>query len=179
MGVSASCDHCVPASTYSGAIVSFNKDGSGLRVYARRIRAAFGLALDPANGELLASMNQRDDLGSKTPGDWLAVVRRGTSWGFPRCYGQGGSACADVAAPLAVLDPHAAAGGVAVLDGTAIVAEWQLGKVLAVSTASGSSRVLVTGIANPLPVLTLGTGSVLVGDWTTGTIYRLDFSHSS
>jgi glucose/arabinose dehydrogenase len=179
MGVSASCDHCVPATRYSGSIVSFNKDGTELRVYASRIRAAFGLVLDPATGDLLASMNQRDDLGSKTPGDWLAVVRRGSNWGFPRCYGQGGSACAGVAAPLAVLDPHAAAGGVAVLGGTAIVAEWQLGKVLAVSTANGSAKVLVTGIANPLPVLTFGAGSVLVGDWSTGTIYRLDFSHSS
>src|SRR5205814_3987809 len=103
MGVSASCDHCVPASRYSGTIVSFNKDGSGLQVYARRIRAAFGLALDPATGKLFASMNQRDDLGSRTPGDWVAVVHRGSDWGFPRCYGQGGTICSGVPAPLAVL----------------------------------------------------------------------------
>ena len=60
-------------------------------------------------------MNQRDDLGAKTPGDWLALVRQGQDWGFPGCYGQGGAACAGVPKPVAVLDPHAAAGGVAVL----------------------------------------------------------------
>ena len=37
------------------------------------------------------TMNQRDDLGIRTPGDWLAVVRQGQSWGFPECYGQGGT----------------------------------------------------------------------------------------
>jgi glucose/arabinose dehydrogenase len=179
MGVSASCDHCVPASRYSAAIVSFNKDGNGLRVYARRIRAPFGLALDPATGDLYASMNQRDDLGSKTPGDWLAVVDAGSDWGFPGCYGQGGTACAHVPTPLAILDPHAAAGGVALLGGTALVAEWQLGKLIAVSTATGKTKVLVTGLESPLPLLRLGDGSVLLGDWRSGTIYRLAFSPAS
>ena len=53
-------------------------------------------------------MNQRDDLGSKTPGDWLAVVREGQDWGFPGCWGQGGKACEGVPEPAAVLDAHAA-----------------------------------------------------------------------
>jgi glucose/arabinose dehydrogenase len=179
MGVSASCDHCVPSSRYSGAIVSFSKDGSGLRVYARRIRAAFGLAIEPKTGLLLASMNQRDDLGSKTPGDWLAVVRRGSDWRFPGCYGQGGAVCKGVPPPTAVLDPHAAAGGVAVAGGTAYVAEWQLGKVVAVALDTGKATTFVTGIESPLPLLRLGDGSLLAGDWTTGTIYRLRFSPSS
>src|SRR5262249_47247575 len=138
MGVSASCDHCVPASKYSAAIVTFKPDGSDLRVYASRIRAAYGLAFVPGTSELLASMNQRDDLGSKTPGDWLAVVRAGQNWGFPSCYGQ----CAGQPKPLAVLAAHAAAGGVAVLNSkTAVVAEWQLGKVLQVDLQTGKTSV--------------------------------------
>ena len=93
------------------SIVSFNKDGSGLRVYARRIRAAFGLATDSKTGLLLASMNQRDDLGAKTPGDWLAIVHRGTDWRFPACYGQGGAVCKSVPAPTAVLTVFLASAG--------------------------------------------------------------------
>ena len=83
------------------------------------IRAPFGVAYDSASGGLLTSMNQRDDLGDRTPGDWLALVRAGQRWRFPGCYGQGGSACRGVPAPLAVLDKHAAAGGVAVVAGRA------------------------------------------------------------
>ena len=47
MGVSASCDHCVPSSRWSGTIVSFKTDGSDLRVVASGIRAAYGLAYLP------------------------------------------------------------------------------------------------------------------------------------
>ena len=117
MGISAACDHCVSRSRWSGTIVSFRPDGSGVRLYASGIRAPFGLAYDQATGALLTSMNQRDDLGAKTPGDWLALVREGQNWRFPGCYGQGGSACRGVPEPLAVLDKHAAAGGVAIVSG--------------------------------------------------------------
>lgn len=187
MGVSASCDHCTPPTQWSGSIVSFKPNGSDLRLYASRIRAPFGLAFYPGTSDLLASMNQRDDLGARTPGDWLAYVRPGESWGFPDCYGQIGAACAGVPKPVAVLGKHAAAGGVAVLttqlggkfDGSALVAEWNLGKVLRVplrktgTTYTGSALPFLTGIANPLPVITTGGGAVLIGDWSTGKIYRI------
>jgi glucose/arabinose dehydrogenase len=190
MGISSTCDHCVPPSRWAATIVSFRRDGSGLAVFARGIRAAYGLAFRPGTANLLATMNQRDDLGARTPGDWLALVRRGQDWGFPACYGQGGAACRGVPKPIAVLDKHAAAGGVAVLtsqlggrfDGSALVAEWQTGKVRRVpleQTADGyrgTAEAFLTGIANPLPVTTTAGGDVLVGDWSTGTIYRISAS---
>ena len=180
LGVSASCDHCTPPTKWSGSIVSFKTDGSDLRLYARRIRAPFGLAFYPGTSDLLVSMNQRDDLGAHTPGDWLAFVRQGQSWGFPACYGQTGTACAGVPKPLAVLGRHAAAGGIAVTrDGAVIVAEWKLGKVLRVtlrktgSTYTGAAATLLTGIANPLPVAIASDDAILVGDWSSGKIYRI------
>jgi glucose/arabinose dehydrogenase len=187
MGVTATCDHCTPQSSFSGSIVSFRPDGSDLRLYARRIRAPFGLAYLPGTSDLLASMNQRDDLGPRTPGDWLGLVREGEDWGFPGCYGQGGTACAGVPAPVAVLDKHAAAGGVAIVTGqlggrvgtAALVAEWQSAKVLKVSltrtgsTYKGSVTPLLSGVKNPLALVLAPDGSLLVGDWSTGTIYRI------
>jgi glucose/arabinose dehydrogenase len=187
MGVTATCDHCTPTSRYSGSIVSFRPDGSGLRLYASRIRAPFGLAYMPGTSDLFVSMNQQDDLGARTPGDWLTLVREGEDWRFPACYGQGGSSCAGVPTPTAVLDPHAAVGGVAIATGqlgarvgtAAIVAEWQLGKVQLValhrttSGYEGSVTPLLRGIENPLAVTLAPDGSLLVGDWSSGTIYRL------
>jgi len=179
MGVSSSCDHCVPVSKWSASIVTFRPDGSNLRLFARRIRAAYGLAYYPGTSDLFASMNQRDDLGSATPGDWLALVRRGQDWGFPDCYGQQTATCKLHPAPVAVLDPHAAAGGVAILDGAAIVSEWQLGKVQRVALTkkgggyTGKAAPFLTGLENPLPLLTTSDGAMLVGDWGTGKIYRI------
>jgi glucose/arabinose dehydrogenase len=176
MGVSAPCDHCDPNSKWSAAIVSFRLDGGDLRVYASGIRAAYGLTYEPGTSDLLVTMNQRDDLGARTPGDWLATVEQGDDWGFPACYGQGGAGCAGVPRPLATLDKHAAAGGVAVVRGSAIVAEWQRGKVLRVSLSGagkGSAEPFLTGLKNPLAVTTDRDGSVLVGDWTRGVVYRV------
>ena len=108
VGISAPCDACTPASEYSAAIVSFAPDGTDLRVDASGIRAPIGLAYYPGTSDLFVTMNQRDDLGDKTPGDWLAVVTEGSQWGFPGCYGQASDACSSVPAPVATLDEHAA-----------------------------------------------------------------------
>lgn len=187
VGISAPCDHCTPALEDSAAVVSFEPDGSDLRVEASGIRAPIGLAYYPGTSDLFVTMNQRDDLGGATPGDWLAVVRQGDAWGFPNCYGQGGAVCQGVPAPIAVLDKHAAVSGVAIVTGqfgsavgnAAIVAEWSLGKVQVVrldkagSAYKGSVEPFLTGIENPVPVLLTPDGAVLVGDWTTGTIYKI------
>ena len=79
MGVSASCDHCVPTSKWSGSIVSFLPDGSDLRMYATGIRAAIGLTYYPGTSDLFVTMNQRDDLGDATPGDWLGSSATATT----------------------------------------------------------------------------------------------------
>jgi glucose/arabinose dehydrogenase len=171
MGVSATCDHCTTTPRYSGAIVSFRADGTGLRIYARGVRAAYGLAF--AGSTLYASLNQRDDLGDKTPGDWLAVVKDGQDWGFPRCYGQGGPACAGVPSRLGTLDPHAAAGGIAILNRSALVSEWSFGKVMSVTLGGGVTTTWVSGLNHPLPLTARPDGSVLIGDWGTGIVYRV------
>jgi glucose/arabinose dehydrogenase len=187
MGITASCDHCTPRSAWSGSIVSFRPDGSDLRLFARRIRAPVGLAYVPGTSDLLVTMNQRDDLGVRTPGDWLALVSQGEDWGFPDCYEQGSPACAGVPAPIAVLDKHAAVGGLVVASaepgapaGTwALVTEWQSAKVQrvtlerAASTYAGSVTPFLTGIHNPLAIALAPDRSLLVGDWATGTIYRI------
>jgi len=187
LGISAPCDHCTPTSKLSAAILSFQPDGRDLQVYASGIRAPIGLAYYPGTSDLLVTMNQRNDLGTATPGDWLALVSAGQDWKSPLCYGQPGTACAGVPKPLAVLDKHAAVSGVAVVTGqlgptvgtAAVVAEWTLGKVQQVtlkktgSSYTGTVSTLVTGLQNPVPVILSPGGSLLIGDWGSGTVYQV------
>ena len=160
---------------------------SDLQVVAGGIRAPVGLAYYPGTDDLFVTMNQRDDLGDATPGDWLSVVRYGQAWGFPDCYGQGGSACVGAPTPVAVLDKHAAVSGVAIVTGglgasigpSALVAEWATGVVLAWrsthdgATYTGTVEPFLTGLTQPVPVVTAPDGAVFVGDWGTGTVYRI------
>jgi glucose/arabinose dehydrogenase len=187
LGVSAPCDACTPTNPMSGAVISFRPDGSDLRVAASKIRAPIGLAYLPGTGDLFVTMNQRDDLGAEAPGDWLAIVRQGESWGFPTCYGQGGSACSGVPQPVAVLDAHAGVSGVAIVTGqlgttvgtSAIVAEWSTGAVLRVgldrdgAADRGTVTPFLTGLKNPVPVQLDPNGSLLIGDWGAGVVYRI------
>jgi len=187
VGISAPCNSCTPTARYSASIVSFLPDGSDLRVFARDIRAAIGLEFFPGTDDLFVTRNQRDDLGSKTPGDWLAVVQAGQSWGFPSCYGQDTAKCASVPDPVAELDEHAAVSGLAIVTGQlgtklgtgAAVAEWVTGKVQWVrvsdsdGTYTGRTSAFLSGFENPVPVLLDGTGALFVGDWTSGKLYRI------
>jgi glucose/arabinose dehydrogenase len=187
LGVSAPCDSCMPTSQWSAAVLSFLPDGTDLRVDASGIRAPVGLSYFPGTNELYVTMNQRDDLGEATPGDWLSIVAPGQDWDFPGCYGQGGTACEGAPSPIAELDPHAAVSDVEIVTGelgtrigtAAIVAEWAKGVVLAVpltpdgSGATGAAQPLISGVKNPV-ALTLGPDdALLVADWATGTVYRV------
>jgi glucose/arabinose dehydrogenase len=187
LGISAPCNACTVTLKGSGSVVSFAPDGSDLQVVASGIRAPVGLAVLPGTSDLFVTMNQRDDLAASTPGDWLAVVAPGQDWGFPDCYGQDSPSCEGVPTPAAVLDPHAAVSGVALVpDGiggangpVAIVAEWALSRVQLVrlsrvgSTWSGTVDAFLTGIAKPVAVVIGPDGAVVVGDWGSGTIYRI------
>ncbi len=59
------------------------------------------------------------------------------------------------------------------------MAEWARGLVLRVDlhesngTWTGAPTPFLTGVANPVAVALDGVGAVLVGDWTSGTIYRV------
>jgi glucose/arabinose dehydrogenase len=173
LGISAPCDHCQPSLPMSASIVSFRPDGTDVQVDAKAIRAPINLAYRPGTEDLYVTMNQRDDLGNATTGDWLALVRKGQSWGFPDCYGQGGAVCDGVPAPAAVLDKHAAVSGLAITRKAAFVAEWMTGRVVRVSLPSGKVSTFFRGAKNPEPLILTADGNLLVGDWSTGTVYRL------
>jgi glucose/arabinose dehydrogenase len=187
VGISAPCDACAATMSYSASVVSFLPDGSDLQVVASGIRAPVGLTDFPGTSDLFVTMNQRDDLGKETPGDWLAVVAAGQQWGFPTCYGQGGTACTGVPSPVAALAKHAAVSGVGIVTGqlgasvgtAAVVAEWTTGKVRAVPLTKsgtayrGTARSFLSGFQHPMPVFVTSAGALLVGDWGTGTVYRI------
>jgi glucose/arabinose dehydrogenase len=187
LGISAPCDSCVPTLPQSAAVVSFAPDGSALRTDATGIRAPVGLAFYPGTDDLFVTMNQRDDLGQKTPGDWLSVVQPGQAWGFPACYGQGGTDCHGVPSPVATLDAHAGVSGVAIVTGqlgatvgeAALVGEYVPGRVMKValtksgSVWTGATSLFLAGFQSAVPVALAADGALLVGDWSTGQIMRI------
>jgi glucose/arabinose dehydrogenase len=120
LSVGSRTDSEPPAERLSASVISFKPDGSDLRVAARGLRNPYGLAFLPDRRTLAISDEGRDDLGLDQPPEELNVQdtdARPADFGFPRCYGQGGSACAGTRRARVRMPAHAAASGVAVAEG--------------------------------------------------------------
>ncbi len=65
-----------PEEKYRADILEFNPDGSGMRIFAWGLRNAVGIAVNPLDGELWASTNERDELGDNLPPDYITARER-------------------------------------------------------------------------------------------------------
>ena len=69
------------------AVLQFDLDGSGRRIFARGLRNAVGLAFHPLTNELWATNNGHDLEGPILPPEMIDIVRDGGFYGFPFAYG--------------------------------------------------------------------------------------------
>jgi glucose/arabinose dehydrogenase len=117
-----------PAEKNRADILSFNPDGSDLKVYAYGIRnSGGGLAVDPKTGDLWCSTNERDALGDNLVPDYITHVTEGGFYGWPWWYMGGHQDPRHMGAhpelrdkvitPDVVLQPHNASLGITFYDG--------------------------------------------------------------
>jgi glucose/arabinose dehydrogenase len=181
LGSGSTCDACVEHDRRSAAILSFRTDGSDLRVVASGLRNPYGLVF--AGKTLYATVNGRDKLGDEEPAEMVVRVRQGANYGWPNCWPSYAlrkltGSCRGVTAPVAYLEPHASADGIAYWRGDLFVAEW--GEYLhddhgryVVRISRGHVTKFATGFDHPLAVLAGPSGDLLVADWGRGTIYAI------
>jgi glucose/arabinose dehydrogenase len=181
LGSGSTCDACAESDRRSAAILSFRTDGSGLRVVASGLRNPYGLVF--VGKTLYATVNGRDDLGDSEPADMVVRVQPGANYGWPACWpnyalrrleGQ----CGGVRPPLAYLEPHSSADGIAFWRGDLFVAEWgeylssEHGRVL-VRIVHGRATTFASGFEHPLALAVDPSGGLLVADWGRGVIYEI------
>ena len=90
VSVGSTCNLCVEKSSDRAAVLRFNEDGSGKRVFASGLRNAVGLAVNPTTGALWASQNERDNLRpdhEDLPPEEINILTDGGDYGWPYCYG--------------------------------------------------------------------------------------------
>ena len=68
------------------AVLEFNPDGSGYRVYAFGIRNPVGLALQPGTDIVWTAVNERDNLGDDLVPDYATSLKDGGFYGWPYSY---------------------------------------------------------------------------------------------
>jgi len=102
----------------------------GHRVFASGMRNPVGMAWEPQTGQLWVSVNERDELGSDLPPDYMTAVRDGAFYGWPYSYygqhidtrvkPQRPDLVAAAIVPDYALGPHTASLGLASSNGAAL-----------------------------------------------------------
>ena len=169
-----------PAEKDRADILQFNPDGSEMRVYASGIRnAGGGLAINPKNGELWCSVNERDGLGDDLVPDYITHVEEGGFYGWPWWYigghqdprhkGKHPELKVKVIVPDVLVQPHNASLEMTFYEGTQFPSEF-LGDIF--SSQHGSwNRSVRTGyevIRVPMHQTTRATGEY--EDFLTGFV---------
>ena len=195
-----------------GEIRRMNPDGSAMETYAKGVRNSVGLAFHPENGQLWFTENGKDKMGDDIPADELNhAPRAGMHFGIPYCH-QGdllddefgeGKDCNDYTPPVAKLDPHSAALGLAFYTGEMFPAEYKnrlfitqhgswnrtekSGYQILVVDVQPDGKVLSQQVfasgwlqdeqawGRPNDVLVMPDGALLVSDDKANVIYRVTY----
>jgi glucose/arabinose dehydrogenase len=123
------------------AILEFNPDGSGFRVYASGIRNPVGLALQPGTDIIWTAMNERDNLGDDLVPDYATSVKEGAFYGWPYSYigknydpryvGSFPDLVSKALIPDVLIPAHSAALGIAFYTGNQFPARYRNGAFVA------------------------------------------------
>jgi glucose/arabinose dehydrogenase len=132
VSVGSSCNICDESDSMRAAVLQFNRDGSGGRVFARGLRNSVGLAVHPTTGELWATNNDRDQLGDNLPPERINIIKDGKYYGWPQCYLPGQrnpeyptADCGAVEPPAITFQAHSAPLGMTFSTGTAFPTEYR------------------------------------------------------
>ncbi len=128
VAVGSSCNLCVEQTTERAAVLRFNEDGTSKRVYSSGLRNAVGLAVNPRNGTVWASQNERDNLlpsHEDLPPEEINILVDGADFGWPYCYADrvpnpeynDAARCASTVPPALKMQAHSAPLGMTFLAG--------------------------------------------------------------
>ena len=132
----SSCNVCIEKDPRRATVMEFNPDGSGQKIFAKGLRNAVGLAVNPKTDTVWVTVNGRDWLGDDLPPETIYDLGKdGGDAGWPFCYSDrvpdpnftkpGDNRCQSVLEPKVQMQAHSAPLGLAFYEGTSFPAEFQ------------------------------------------------------
>ena len=116
-------------------VLVFDPEGKNKGIFATGIRNCVGLAVQPVNGELWCSTNERDGLGDDLVPDYVTRVREGQFFGWPWYYigdneeprlrGERPDLKGKITVPDVLIQSHSASLGMTFYDGKQFPPEYQ------------------------------------------------------
>jgi glucose/arabinose dehydrogenase len=121
VSIGSTCNNCVETDPHRAVVMVYQIDGSNGHVYARGLRNAVGMAINPWNQQIWVTNNGRDLLGDNIPPETVYALQDGGNYGWPLCQagtiidpdlGHAGD-CNGVVQPLVKMQAHSAPLGLA------------------------------------------------------------------
>lgn len=136
-----SASNVSPDEPIRAAILEYNPDGTGRRVFASGLRNPVGLAWQPGTGALWTAVNERDGLGDDLVPDYITDVKSGAFYGWPYSYfgqhedprrrGERPDLVANAIVPSVPIQAHSAVLGLTFYDGTMFPPEYRGNAIVA------------------------------------------------
>ena len=133
VSIGSTCNDCVETDPMRATVWVYNSDGSGGKLFARGLRNAVGLAINPWNQHIWATDNGRDLLGDNIPPETVYALQDGGNYGWPVCHagtiidpdlGKPGD-CNGIVQPLVKMQAHSAPLGLAFYKASAFPAAYR------------------------------------------------------
>ena len=132
----SSCNVCIEKDPRRATVMEFNPDGSGQKIFAKGLRNAVGLAVNPKTDTVWVTVNGRDMLGDDLPPETIYDLgKSGGDAGWPYCYGgrvpdsqftkPGDNRCQSVLEPKVQMQAHSAPLGLAFYEGSMFPPEYR------------------------------------------------------
>lgn len=87
VSVGSSCNVCEEKDTRRSSVLITNLDGTNVRTYAKGLRNAVFMSLNPEDENVWVTEMGRDYLGDNLPPDEVNILVEGADYGWPYCYG--------------------------------------------------------------------------------------------
>lgn len=88
VAIGSTCNVCVEKNSMRASIYSGNADGSGFAPFATGLRNSPFFTWHPETKDMWATEMGRDLLGDNVPPDEINIVKNGSFYGWPYCYGK-------------------------------------------------------------------------------------------
>jgi glucose/arabinose dehydrogenase len=132
----STCNVCIEKDPRRAAVMEFNPDGTGQKIFAKGLRNSVGLAVNSTTGTVWVTVNGRDWLGDDLPPETIYDLgKTGGDAGWPYCYGDripdpnftnpGEKRCQNVLEPKVQMQAHSAPLGLAFYGGTMFPPEYR------------------------------------------------------
>lgn len=133
VSIGSSCDVCIEAHPFLAAIIVASKDGENPTVFAKGLRNAVFITINPETNQLWGTEMGRDFLGDDLPPDEINIIKEGGDYGWPYCYGDkvrdlkfgGDVSCDKIELPFYKICAHCAPLGLTFINSAKFPENWQ------------------------------------------------------